>query len=91
MTVLEIAQNKDLYYEAMMRRSIAHFKKMKKSKYSTTVIRKYEDMYGKDPISPIRKEYTYSFKPEYMLTTLNEPQQLVRQMKCLYGANQLDS
>ena len=48
-------------------------------------------MYGKDPISPIRKEYTYSFKPEYMLTTLNEPQQLVRQMKCLYGASQLDS
>ena len=81
-----------MYYEAMMRRSIAHFKKMKmKSKYSTATIRKYEEMYGKDPISPIRKEYTYSFKPEYMLTTLNEPQQLVRQMKCLYGASQLDS
>lgn len=81
-----------MYYEAMIRRSIAHFKNSKvKSKYSSSKLQKYEEMYGKDPISPIRKEYTYSFKPEYMLTTLNEPQQLVRQMKCLYGASQLDN
>lgn len=75
-----------------MRRSIAHFcKKENWGKYSPVKLERYKQKYSRHPISPYRKQFSYSFKPEYMLTPLNEPQQLVRQMKLLYGTSQLDN
>lgn len=87
-TVIEIAHNKDVYYEAMMRRSI---KQYIKKHGSNPQIEAYKKKYCKHRISPSRTLFSYSFKPEYLMTHLNEQQQLIRQMKSLYGASQLDN
>lgn len=86
--MVEISKNKDMYYEAMMRRCIAQ---CDKKGVSSPKVERYRKKYCQHSISPYRKQFSYSFKPEYMLTTLNEPQQLIHQMKSLYGASQLDN
>ena len=42
-------------------------------------------------ISEARKQFTYAFKPDYMFQVLNQPSQMIRQMKILYGASQMDN
>ena len=88
MIVIEIAHNKDLYYEAMMRRSIREYEK---KHGSSPMVERFKKKYCRGMISPYRTHFSYSFKPEYMLDNLNEQEQLIRHMKLLYGASQLDN
>ena len=76
MAVQELAVNKELYYEAMLRCA----QKQAKGDCSPSA-----------PISPFRKAFTYGFKPDYMLDVLNSSKRLIRQIKILYGASQLDN
>ena len=71
----ELAVNKNLYYEAMER----------SARQSSS-----EACEG-CPITAFRKVFSYGFKPDYMLDVINPSKKLIRQMKVLYGASQLDN
>ena len=73
--VQELAMNKNLYYEAMVR----------------SAKRSGSGACEACPITGFRKVFSYGFKPDYMLDVVNPSKKLIRQMKVLYGASQLDN
>ena len=85
---IDLSENSDLYYEAMKRAAIRHVCHLKKQgKHLKTIIP--EEPIGR--ISEQRKQFVYSFKPDHMFRNYNESHQMVRRMKVLYGASQMDN
>lgn len=83
LTALEIATNHSLYYEAMLRSAQKHSSRSESPEF-------YKSLDGCS-ISQFRKQFSYSFKPDYMFVVASHPKQLFCQTKILYGANQLDN
>lgn len=87
-TAGEVARNADLYYEALLRAGKRRYKRMKRRGESISMeLPEVKEI----PITEARKQFTYAFKPDYMFQVLNQPSQMIRQMKIIYGATQMDN
>ena len=84
LTALEIAANHSLYYEAMLR--CARKRSVPRDSMQTGA-----QACDLPPITQFRKQFSYSFKPDYMFEVVSHPLRLFCQTKILYGANQLDN
>lgn len=85
---IELAENCDLYYEAMKRAAIRQARKTHQQNPSQNLEIPAEP---EDNISEYRKRFVYAFKPDHMLKQKNESLQMTRRMKVLYGATQMDN
>ena len=87
-TTGEVARDADLYYEALLRAGKYRSQRLKRRGKGVIVeLPEVEEI----RITEARKQFTYAFKPDYMFQVLNQPSQMIRQMKILYGASQMDN
>ena len=85
---IDLSENSDLYYEALKRAAIRQARHLKKQGKPEEIQIPEEPM-GR--ISEQRKQFVYSFKPDHMFRNYNESHQMLRRMKVLYGATQMDN
>ena len=88
LTVVEITKNAALYYEALLRAGIRRAERLRRRGQPSSA--PAPDL-ADHAIAESRKQLSYGFKPDYMFQVLNQPRQMIRRMKVLYGATQLDN